>query len=426
MAEDGYTAPVEKRRRTAKDPNRAPQLILEARNRSKHVGASPTRSVTPFHLKGPAGAKELHGLQRFAPLQGRGKLEDEKARVTLARMAESTQKMYNNQLRWWELFCRRRGLDPIRVVSDHNRSEKKQLLLDFVVHNATNVPRSESTIKARLAAMRALHVNLGLDDPMASMKKVDLLLQGYARLRGSPMRRHPITPAMLRWMRSGIRSEANLDGATLWAALTLGFFSLLRANEHRAVDRAAKGVRSADLTPRLQGTVVKWFALADEVVLTIRVSKTNQLNEGNVKNHFRADGGLCVVEALQLLQTRAPARWQSEQHDPLLRWANGKPLRRHEVQAPVMHAATALGGNPSRIGTHSLRFGGASALWAACCDPAVVKRWGRWASEAFQRYLWEARGNASRVATAMAGADLTQIRGWPSAGARSDPPARKR
>ena len=248
-----------------------------------------------------------------------------------------------------------------------------------MVHSATNVPRSESTIKTRLAAIRALHINLGLDDPMASMKRVDFLLRGYTRLRGSPMRRHPVTPQMLRWIRTGLRPEASLDSAILWAALLLGFF-FFRASEYLAPEAgegAAKGVRGVDVVPRLQGSTVRSLALADEVVLTIRWSKTDQLNEGNVKNHFRAAGELCVIEALQHVQARAPERWYTERHDHLLRWANGKPARHHEVQAPIMQAAAALGGDPARIGTHSLRFGGASALWAAYRDSAVVKRWGR-------------------------------------------------
>ena len=395
------------------DPNLALRRILDLRNEGRYVGANPTGTVTPFHLKGPTGAKEFYSVQRVSPLQGREELEDEKARVILSRMAESTQKTYTNQLKWWELFCRRRNLDPIRVVDERNRASEEELLLDFVVHSATNVPRSESTIKTRLAAIRALHVNLGLEDPLAGMKRVDLLLQGYARLRGSPMRRHPVTPQMLRWIRTGLRPEASLDSAVLWAALLLGFFFLLRASEYLAPESgegAAKGIRGVDVVPRSQGSTARSFALADEVVLTIRGSKTDQLNEGNVKNHFRADGELCVIEALQHVQSRAPERWLTEQHEYLLRWANGKPVRRHEVQAPIMQAAAALGGDPTRIGTHSLRFGGASALWAAYRDSAVVKRWGRWASEAFQGYLWEARGNAAGVATAMAGADLTQIR----------------
>ena len=61
--------------------------------------------MTPFHLKGPSGAKEFYSVARVSPLQGREEFEDEKARVILSRMAASTQKTYNNQLKWWELFC---------------------------------------------------------------------------------------------------------------------------------------------------------------------------------------------------------------------------------------------------------------------------------------------------------------------------------
>ena len=98
----------------------------------------------------------------------------------------ATQKTYTNQLKWWELFGERRDLDPIRVVGDHNRASEEELLLDFVVHSATNVPMSESTIKTRLATIRALRVNLGLDDPMASMKRVDYSSRG-TRVFGDPM-----------------------------------------------------------------------------------------------------------------------------------------------------------------------------------------------------------------------------------------------
>ena len=275
--DDGYTGSTVARRPLSKGPNHAFQRILDLRAQGRHVGAEPAKLMTPYHLKGPAGAKEFYSLQRVSLLQGREEVEDEKARVILARMAEPIQKTYTNQLRWWELFCKRRGLDPIRVVGDHNRASEEELLLDFVVHSATSVPQSESTVKARLAAIRALHVhfNPGLDDPMASMR-VDLLLQGYARVRGSPMRRHPVTPQMLRWIRSGI------SPATLWAALLLGFFFFLRASEYfapKAGDRAAKGVRGGDLTPRFQGSPISSFALADEVVLTIRGSKTDRLTK---------------------------------------------------------------------------------------------------------------------------------------------------
>ena len=61
------------------------------------------------------------------------------------------------------------------------------------------------------------------------------------------------------------------------------------------------------------------------------------------------------------------------------------------------------------VGPHSLRFGGASALWAAYQDTTLVQRWGRWRSQAFQGYLWEAKDNAKGIARDMAKADLTLV-----------------
>ena len=82
-------------------------------------------------------------------------------------------------------------------------------------------------------------------------------------------------------------------------------------------------------------------------------------------------------------------------------------MRRVHIQAVLTRAAVAMGHAPDRIGSHSLRFGGASALWAAFHDSAVVKRWGRWASDCFHGYLWEGRDGAKGVASAMGQADLT-------------------
>ncbi len=395
-----------------RDPNALLRAIANAQAHPHRVGGADVQLVTPHHLRGPAGAKELFPHPRIAPIQGREELEEEKTRVILSRMAGSTQRTYANQLKWWEIFCRRRGEDPIRVVGAHNRAAEEALFLDFIVHCATNVPRSEATIKTRLAAIRAFHVNLGLDDPMAEMNRVDLLLQGYSRLRGAPLRRHPVTPRMLLWIRSGLHPQENLEDALLWAALLLGFFFLLRVSEYlvpEVADDGKKGIRGVDLTPRKDGVPVTTFKQADEVVLRIRGSKTDQLNEGHVKNHFRSGSDLCVIEALEFLQTLAPRKWHEDKNTYLLANAQGKPLKRAELQAALARAATALGGDPGRMGTHSLRFGGASALWAAYRDSAVVKRWGRWASEAFQGYLWEARGNAEGVSTAMANADLTEV-----------------
>ena len=96
-----------------------------------------------------------------------------------------------------------------------------------------------------------------------------------------------------------------------------------------------------------------------------------------------------------------------DQDLPALTELDGRLMSRESVQTALQMAAKALGFDQSRLGSHSLRFGGASALWAAYHDSGLVRRWGRWASDTFQSYIWEGRKGSHGVAAAMGKADLT-------------------
>ena len=76
------------------------------------------------------------------------------------------------------------------------------------------------------------------------------------------------------------------------------------------------------------------------------------------------------------------------------------------MQEALAHAAADAGADPKDIGTHSLRIGGASALWNTFRDTALVQRWGRWTSSVFQSYLWDAKALAEGVSGRMIAADF--------------------
>ena len=85
---------------------------------------------------------------------------------------------------------------------------------------------------------------------------------------------------------------------------------------------------------------------------------------------------------------RAPGG--QEQDLPLFRWANGEPVKRSYVREILGLAAVRLGLPRSRVGVHSLRVGGATALWVGTQGSAtLVRRLGRWASDAVHAYLWD-------------------------------------
>ena len=196
-------------------------------------------------------------------------------------------------------------------------------------------------------------------------------------------------------------------------------FFLLRASEYTSEDSGGpdngKGVRGMDIAGKANGEQVETLSRADEVVLHIRGSKTDQYNRGEWRNHFRREVGegnevLCVVGSLAAYERHCPQRFRGEHaHRPLFAWASGKALLRHQVQQVLENAAVAAGVPPGEIGSHSLRIGGASALWAAFRDSALVQRWGRWSSDDFHAYLWDSRLGARGVSEGMAKADLTPI-----------------
>ena len=65
-------------------------------------------------------------------------------------------------------------------------------------------------------------------------------------------------------------------------------------------------------------------------------------------------------------------------------------MTRDQIRRLLAQAAESLGVPPEAIGIHSLRSGGASAVYAASGgNKDLTKRIGRWASDAFVGYVWE-------------------------------------
>ena len=93
----------------------------------------------------------------------------------------------------------------------------------------------------------------------------------------------------------------------------------------------------------------------------------------------------------------------SERALPLMRLQDGSALKREVVQHYLRLAAMSQGYDGDKMGSHSLRIGGATAMYHTTNDLQRVRRFGRWASDCFHGYLWESheqtKGLASKMAT---------------------------
>ena len=197
------------------------------------------------------------------------------------------------------------------------------------------------------------------------------------------------------------------DGIMLRCALNVAWIFMLRAKEYCD----SNGV---DFEMILGGVDLKFVTTENGdgiilgVALQFRKTKTDQEAFGGCKTLYRSGvKDLCAVEALIEMRRMAPQRFDqgSEALKPLFRWANGQVLKRTQVQNILQRAAVACGLLKERFMSHSLRIGGASALFQATGEIEVVKRTGRWSSSAVQRYLRDGEVALRDMASKMANVD---------------------
>ena len=68
----------------------------------------------------------------------------------------------------------------------------------------------------------------------------------------------------------------------------------------------------------------------------------------------------------------------------------------------IKRTATELRCEPGDYATHSLRIGGVTTLFCAGVDHEEVRRFGRWASDCWHRYVYESRESTKDFARKMA------------------------
>ena len=336
------------------------------------------------------------------------------AEAVMSKLSEGTRAGYEVGWKQWCLW-RRMGRKDVYLTGESKEDRKidEDELLRFMTYLAHVMGRTEGTIKQRLFAIKMGHLVAGHEDPTLHKVRIWAALNGYKRWQPETKRKYPVLPAMLLWIKKHLStSEAlsRVDQAILWAAIMVGFFFLLRASEFLVTMGRSWGtsrtLKGNDIEARRDNLQVMNFHQAEEIVIYLKGSQTDQYNQGTVRNQFRSGDELCVVTALANYQAMKPERFAGAEADqPLFRLENGKPLQRTDIQGLIQLAAVADGQSTTRYGSHSLRIGGATAMYQTTKDLDIVKRFGRWNSDAFHGYLWESHERQKDLAKGMAKAD---------------------
>ena len=325
-------------------------------------------------------------------------------------VASSTRRNYEGRFRKWEVFRGVNGKGPYIDQGEDRSSEEEDSVLSYVALSVGPLGKEVSTMVTHLSAIGFFHRIKYGTNPLNHMSRVQLMLKGLKRAQGPTKRKLPITVEDLRALK-GLLNLSDPDQLCLWTTILTGWFFMLRMSEFLVTNskHAPPGrhpLHMDDVQPLCEGRPTHWGAHVDEISVHISGSKTDRMNQGCVRSHTRVgpespNADICVVSAFVMLFSEFPAKFSKRTHTPIATWRNGMAIPAEEVTALLRAAAASSGNSPGAYSLHSLRSGGATALYQATHDIDLVARFGRWKSKCISVYLWGSHQFYSGLGTAM-------------------------
>ena len=283
--------------------------------------------------------------------------------------AASSLRAYRCHLRVYQHFCASAGCCPVPA--------SQETLCRFAAFLARS--RSSSSVRQYLNIVRLVHLELGLNNPLADNFHLKTLLNGIRRSsRKSMCQKLPLTIGHLTQIRSVLDLNAIPD-ACFFAILTTCFFGLLR------IGNVTRGSHDPSFVTR--GDVV---FCACGLLLRVRRSKTIQFGERLHNAVLPSYPGhpLCPVSALRNFLALSGDGFDSSVC--LFSFRNRHSLfvpSAYWVRSKLRKILSQLHLPSSSFSTHSLRRGGATWLLNAGVPLHVIRLLGDWKSDAVFQYL---------------------------------------
>ena len=226
-------------------------------------------------------------------------------------------------------------------------------------------------MRTEISGLRYWHLLSGFPDWGKWAGRYKQVLSSVAK-KDVAKRNYPFNLELMTWVyrEFGHPIKEEIEGGMgcppskyeLCAAMTLGFFFLLSIGE-------LGNLRMRDV--RIEVEEGKLY-----LALFLGGGKTDQYNQGEFKRLEEVGGLLCPLAAL--VRYFKTISWGPSSNRKLF-----SPGTRERLASMMKTAASVNRIDPSRIGAHSLRSGGANAMFVAGYDSEAIKRWGRGKSDTF-------------------------------------------
>jgi hypothetical protein len=331
-----------------------------------------------------------------------------------ARTEKTTRPFDNRHWRNWAQFAVGIGQHPLlpNCQGPANHLERTMLFVAFAValrqgryHAGVQVKGAE--IERALRECAQLMVSQGLDDPRKATTgdhKLDPSLTNYYKtcktVDPPPQPQQALPSSTIRWIMANMGHSPNKRLQVAANLVVLAFFFLLRVGEYtKSRDkRQTVPLRKQDIKLWVSGMIIPNDApldilkMADAVTICLENQKNGHKN-ATLHHTCSGDATLNPVQAAAYLLNELRGLPPSTPIGSFMDLNNNlQQVTSAEIRSAVQLGAhydnlVAQGYTLSRIGTHSIRSGGAMHLKLAGYDNDIIQKLGRWSSNTYLTYI---------------------------------------
>jgi len=231
-------------------------------------------------------------------------------------------------------------------------------------------------------------------------------LEAFRRLDPPTKPQLAVPLAIPNWIFQASRSSKKPQIQAVGELALIAFYFLLRVGEytqsHSKLTTRTKQFRLCDVVFYFQQHPIPFSVLQQHPTLPdlVRLKIDNQKNgkRGQIISHHAIDHPCCPVKAitarvLSLLQDKATPEslicaYRPAPNLPFLHVTNDDIVQAVKL-AVKQHKTATRGYTADDVGSHSLRAGGAMALFQQGVDATTIMKLGHWTSTAFMSYIHE-------------------------------------
>lgn len=315
------------------------------------------------------GLHELSGISEFPVSE----LQTQASALMFSGIQESTRATYTAPQKLYLQFCNSYGLQPLPAVDD--------TLILFATY-MFNKGLSYNTCKVYISAVVSLHTFSNVTPPNLKNPRFRLIMRSISLKSQGHNQKSPITFVVLQsiWQTLGNMKQANC----LKAAISLGFFGGLRGSEYLK-------------TPFNEGPKMTQLTFISDSCLKFTVTKSKTKPHGFTLPFHCSKHQICAVCCMKTYLLELGSQKQVSHDDYLFQYDNTQ-LSKFRFNSLLKQVMQAVGQDPNRFSTHSLRSGVTTTAAHNKFRDWELKQIGGWGTNTYTTYIRSNTRNSSRFA----------------------------